>query len=144
MVVCTALIRPPVQTSIAKTEKPACAPIDMAARTSAPATAPAAIVSIDSRDPRRMMTRAPTIAPTTPPKLNAVRPWLAVPISKWALDNTELTQLVPMYTESKQKKNDPQRASVSRRYSGTKSSRTDGGGTDCSVGSMNAASDGTS
>ena len=67
-------MRPPVHASIANVETIACGPIGMSDSTSAPATAPAAIVSIAIRDPRRMMTNAPRIAPTTPPMLNAVRP----------------------------------------------------------------------
>src|SRR5439155_24726119 len=74
IVVCTALMRPPVHASIASTANADCGPIGMTASTAAPATAPAAITSIVSRDPRRMITIAPAIAPTTPPRLNAVRP----------------------------------------------------------------------
>ena len=64
--------------------------------TTAPAIAPAAIVSIEIRDPRRMMTSAPRMAPTTPPKLKAVRPQLAVPTSNPVRVSICGTQLVPM------------------------------------------------
>src|SRR5881409_1610873 len=74
IVVCSALMRPPVHASIVNTATLDCGPMDIMANTTAPTTAPAPIVSIERRDPTRMMTTAPRIAPTTPPKLNAVRP----------------------------------------------------------------------
>src|SRR5258707_9955546 len=51
IVVWTALIRPPVHASIASTATADCVPIGIAASTAAPATAPAAMTSIVSRDP---------------------------------------------------------------------------------------------
>src|SRR5213593_2465990 len=66
IVVCTALMSPPVHASIVNTATLACGPIDIVAIQIAPTTAPAPIVSIESRDPSRMMTMAPRIAPTTP------------------------------------------------------------------------------
>src|SRR5713101_443753 len=72
IVVWTALMRPPVHASMVRTANADCGPIDMNASATAPAMAPAAMTSIVSRDPRRMITTAPRIAPTTPPRLNAV------------------------------------------------------------------------
>ena len=74
IVVWTALMRPPVHASIASTANADCVPMGIAARTADPAIAPAAIVSIVRREPNRMITIAPAIAPTTPPILNAVSP----------------------------------------------------------------------
>ena len=74
IVVCTALMRPPVHASIARMANADCTPIETLARSAAPAIAPAAIASIVMRDPNRPMSTAPPIAPMTPPKLNAVRP----------------------------------------------------------------------
>src|SRR5215471_12356752 len=58
IVVCTALMRPPVQASRANTANAAFGPIGIIASTTAPAIAPAAIPSIDSRDPRRRINAA--------------------------------------------------------------------------------------
>src|SRR5262245_57153192 len=74
IVVCVALMSPPVHANIAKTVTLDCGAMDITDNPAAPTMAPAPIASIDSRDPSRMMTTAPVIAPTTPPKSNAVRP----------------------------------------------------------------------
>ena len=87
---------------------------------------------------------APSTAPTTPPRLNAVSPELATLTSNPAPLSSAGTQLMPTYTDSRQKKNDAHSASVSRRNSGTKSARADTRTTDRSVPSTNAASGGTS
>src|SRR5881392_810487 len=54
IVVCTALMSPPVHASMTKTRTLACGEMDMTDITTAPATAPAAIVSIEMREPTRM------------------------------------------------------------------------------------------
>src|SRR5215467_1040177 len=74
IVVCTALIRPPVHASIANTWNVFCGPTCIVASTTAPAMAAADIPSIERREPRRTISAAPSTAPTTPPKLKAVRP----------------------------------------------------------------------
>src|SRR5262245_36180040 len=124
IVVCTALMRPPVHASIARIPNADCAPIDTLASSAAPAIAPPDIVSIVIREPNRPIRIAPRMAPTTPPKLNAVRPLLATPAPKPAVFSSDGTQFTPTYTERRQKKKEPQRASVSRRNSGTRSDDT--------------------
>src|SRR6185436_12837602 len=74
IVVCTALISPPVHASIASTATVDCASIGTLASSTHPRMAPVVIVSIVTRDPTRAMTSAPPIAPTTPPRLNAMSP----------------------------------------------------------------------
>src|SRR4030095_9697102 len=76
------------------------------------------MASIVSREPRRVMMMAPRIAPTTPPRLNAASPLLATPTSNPARVSSVGTQLVPIYTESRQKKKDPHSASLSPRNLG--------------------------
>src|SRR5262249_41857435 len=125
IVVCTALMRPPVHASIASIANADCAPIDALASSAAPAIAPADIVSIVTRDPTGPIRIAPRIAPTTPPKLNAVRPLLATLAPKPAVVSSDGTQFTPTYTESRQKKKEPHSASVSRRNSGTSSDCTE-------------------
>src|SRR5262249_8232942 len=121
-----------------------CAPIDTLASSAEPAIAPTAIVSIVIREPNRPIRIAPRIAPTTPPKLNAVSPLLATLAPKPAVVRSDGTQFTPAYTESRQKKNEAHSASVSRRNSGTSSALTDGCATLVSRASANAASAGTS
>ena len=81
IVVWTALMSPPVHASITSTAKADCIPMGTAAIAAAPATAPAVMASIVSREPRRTMMMAPRMAPTTPPRLNAASPLLATPTS---------------------------------------------------------------
>src|SRR5207248_5936673 len=111
IVVCTALMRPPVHACMARTDTTGCAAIATDASSTAPATAPAAIVSMVSREPSRAMVIAPSIAPTTPPRLYAVKPLLATATLKPAPVNSDGTQVVPMYTVSRQKKYDAHSAS---------------------------------
>src|SRR5215471_19120817 len=103
IVVCTALIRPPVHASIARIANVDCAPIETLASSAAPAIAPTDIASIVTRDPSRPMSTAPRIAPTTPPKLKAVRPLLATVAPKPAVVRSDGTQFTPTYTERRQK-----------------------------------------
>ena len=86
---------------------------------------------------------APRTAPTTPPRLNAVSPYPAISVPKLAPASSDGTQLVPIYTDSRQKKNEAHRASVSRRNSGTNSAPADGRDTAFSVGSTNVVSIGS-
>ena len=61
----------------------------------APTMATADIVSIAVFEPSRAIATPPTNAPTTPPRLNAVMPLLAVPGSKPAPVKSVVSQLKP-------------------------------------------------
>src|SRR5688572_25482476 len=114
MVVCTALISPPVIASITRIGSgDDCPVIDMRLMTIDPATAPAVIASIVVRDPNRAITDPPAIAPTTPPRLKSVRPVLAAAALRPALASSDGSQLKPRYTASKQERKAAQSAMVS-------------------------------
>ena len=77
------MIRPPVivsMTRIGSTALPAV--IDMRLMISAQATAPAAMPIITVREPKRVSSLPPTSAPTTPPRLKAVKPVLATAVPR--------------------------------------------------------------
>jgi len=96
MVVCAALMHPPVRHSIRTIGSAGDADeIVMAASPTAPAIPPADMTSIETRDPNRAMATLPASAPATPPRLNAVMPVLAVPASKPALVSSDVSQLKP-------------------------------------------------
>ena len=90
------MISPPVIVSITRIGSTGCdASILIALRATAPAAAPAVIVSIGTRDPRPPMTTLPASAPTTPPRLKAVMPALAVAGEKPALVSNAVSQPKP-------------------------------------------------
>ena len=97
-----------------------------AERQSARRSAPAAIASIGAREPNPPMTTLPASAPTTPPRLNAVMPHIAVAASNPALVSNAVSQLKPRYTARRGAKNAPNNASVSKRQSG-RNQRSDRG-----------------
>ena len=67
----------------------------IALRPTAPAIGEAAIVNIATREPNRAIATPPSSAPTTPPRLKAVMPVLAVPGSKPAPVSSDVSQLKP-------------------------------------------------
>ncbi len=96
IVVCTPLIMLPVSVSIATIgTTPIAGEMVIALSPSAPATATPVIVNIAARDPNRAIASPPSTAPTTPPRLKAVMPVLAVPASKPAPVRSEVSQLKP-------------------------------------------------
>src|SRR6185503_5264668 len=125
IVVCVALMRPPVIVSMTMigASVPA-TEIDMRLRTIAPATAPNAIVSIAGREPILEKSAPPASAPMTPPRLNAVMPLLATPGSNPPLASTVGSQAKPRYTASRQLMKDAHSAIVSRLNSALNSDAT--------------------
>src|SRR5215471_12091053 len=103
------------------------------------ADASAAIVTIVNRDPNLLIATAPKIAPTTPPRLYAVIPVLAID-PRPACVSMEGNQLNPEYTASKQKKNALHNAYVSRESPRANSAATDA----CRIGASAESINGTS
>ena len=71
------------------------ASIVMRLSATAPAMAPAVMASIAAREPTRENASPPPMAPTTPPRLNAVMPLLATAGVNPAPVNTDGSQLKP-------------------------------------------------
>src|SRR6478752_3680034 len=96
IVVWTPLIRPPRMVSRAMMgHVPVAGVIVIWLNTTAESTAPAAIDNIDTREPTRAIAKPPRSAPTTPPRLNAVIPVLAVEVVNPALLSSDVNQLKP-------------------------------------------------